>query len=205
MPIVRFPTRLSCVVGVVIMLAVIWYGGQGTGAQDAAPTDHLGGHGQDSDTATPDALDRSPYAGAYDPDAPIRGLDAGLVEQIRQGQGASLALPAELNGLPGPRHALDLAEQLDLSPDQRAQVQDVYDRYLANAIPAGERYLGAAQTLEEELRSGAISEEDLSGLVAEVSRREGDLVTIHLTAHLRTAGILTPEQIAVYNELRGYE
>ena len=205
MTIVRFPIRPAFVVSGFILLAVVQPGfSYLTAAQESTPPGQHGNHAPVGE-ATPESGTRSPYADVYDPDAPIRALTAELVEQIRQGQGASLALPAELNGLPGPRHVLDLADQLDLSPDQQTQVQHVYDRYLADAVPAGERYLAAAQALEEGLRSRAISEEELSALVAEASRLEGELVTIHLTAHLRTAGVLTPEQIATYNQLRGYE
>jgi len=204
-PIARFPIRRAFVVSGFILLAVVWSGLlPAIVAQEATPPGEHDDHAPVKE-ATPQSGTRSPYADSYDPEAPIRALSAELVEQILQGQGASLALPAELNGLPGPRHVLDLADQLDLSPGQQAQVQDVYDRYLAEAVPAGERYLAAAQALEEGLRSGAISEEELSELVTEASRLEGELVTIHLTAHLRTAAILTPAQIAVYNQLRGYE
>ena len=205
MTIVRLPIRPAFAASVFILLAVIWHGARVTGAQDASPADDHGGQGHTSEAATPEPSDPSPYAGIYDPDAPIRALSADLVEQIRQGQGASLALPAELNGVPGLRHVLELAEQLDLSSNQQAQVQEVFDRYLADAIPAGERYLAAGQALEEGFRAATITEEDLPGLVADVSRLEGELVTIHLTAHLRTAGILTTGQIAAYNQLRGYD
>ena len=205
MPIARFPIRRAFVVSGFILLAVVWSGSlPAIVAQEATPPGEHDDHAP-VEEATLQSGTRSPYADTYDSDAPIRALSGELVEQIRQGQGASLALPAELNGLPGPLHVLDLADQLDLSPGQQAQVQDVYDRYLADAVPAGERYLAAAQALEEGLRSRAMLEEELSALVAEASRLEGELVTIHLTAHLRTAGVLTPEQIAIYNQLRGYE
>ncbi|MBA2469421.1 MAG: hypothetical protein H0V37_08445 [Chloroflexia bacterium] len=205
MTIVRFPIRPAFVVSGFILLAVVQPGfSYLTAAQESTPPGQHGNHAPVGE-ATPESGTRSPYADVYDPDAPIRALTAELVEQIRQGQGASLALPAELNGVPGPRHVLDFAEQLNLSPDQQAQVQEVFDRYLVEAIPAGERYLAAAQALEEGFRTGTMTEEDLPGLVADVSRLEGELVTIHLTAHLRTADILTPEQISAYNQLRGYD
>ena len=46
---------------------------------------------------------------------------------------------------------------------------------------------------------------DLPGRVAEVKRREGELAAAHLIADLQTAEVLTSEQIAAYNQLRGYE
>jgi len=191
-------TRLSA------LLAVAGgYGLQDMGTHDATPTGHHGNQTQD-DNATPEPSTRSPYADDYDPDASIHALSAEEVEQIRQGEGASFALPAELNGVPGPRHVLDLVEELALSRDQRAQIQAIYDRFQADAIAAGERYLAAELALEEGFRARTLTAENLSDRVAEVSRLEGELVTIHLEAHLQTAEILTPEQIATYNQLRGY-
>jgi len=204
MLIFRFLTRLMTIISVVVLLsAAIWYGSQATDAQDATPPGHHSGQGQDSD-ATPEPSARSPYADAYNPDTSIHALSAEEVDQIRQGGGASFALPAELNGVPGPRHVLDLADELDLSLDQQAQIQAVYDRFRADAIPAGERYLAAEQALEEAFRSRALSEAGLPERVAEVSLLEGELVTIHLRTHLQTTEILTPAQIAAYNQLRGY-
>ncbi|MDP2956413.1 MAG: hypothetical protein Q8N53_08320 [Longimicrobiales bacterium] len=39
-----------------------------------------------------------------------------------------MARPAELNGFPGPRHVLDLADLLALAPDQRSEVQGIFER-----------------------------------------------------------------------------
>lgn len=204
MSVFRFPIRFTTIISVfVLLVAAIWFGSQSTGAQDATPTGHQSGQGQGND-ATQEPSAGSPYADDYDPGALIHALSTEEVDQIRQGGGASFALPAELNGIPGPRHVLDLAAELGLSPGQQAQVQAVYDRFRADAIPAGERYLAAEQELEEAFRSRTLSEAELPERVAEVSQLEGELVTIHLRAHLQTAEIVTPVQIATYNQLRGY-
>ncbi len=34
---------------------------------------------------------------------------------------------------------------------------------------------------------------------------EGELATAHLAAHLKTAAVLSPEQVETYDRLRGYE
>ena len=39
-----------------------------------------------------------------------------------------LALAAELNGYPGPRHVLDLADQLGLTPEQQVEAQRLLTR-----------------------------------------------------------------------------
>ncbi len=128
----------------------------------------------------------------------IRSLTPEQIAQIERGEGAGFALPAELNGVPGPRHVLDLGNDLGLSAEQQARVQAIFDTMQTAAIPAGERYLGAVQALEEDFRSGTLTEAAVSGRVAEVSRLQGDLATIHLVAHLQTVALLTPEQIAIY-------
>lgn len=171
-------------------------------AQDATPS---AGQGHGTGHAGGASAAGSPYASRYDPAAPIRSLTPDEIAQIERGEGAGFALPAELNGVPGPRHILDLAAELELSPEQHAQVDAIAGEMRAAVIPAGERYLAALHVLEAAFRSGTMTEMELAEQVAEVAQREGELATAHLWAHLRTAQVLTPEQIAAYNQLRGYE
>ena len=51
----------------------------------------------------------TPYAGMQN--RAIKALSDEQIAQLRAGKGMALALAAELNGYPGPLHALDLAEQ----------------------------------------------------------------------------------------------
>ena len=164
---------------------------------------HGGGHGDGHGGATPPV--GSPYADRFDPAAVIRSLTPEQIAQIERGEGAGFALPAELNGMPGPRHVLDMAHDLGLSHDQRQRVQAIHDDMRAAVIPAGQRYLAALRALEEGFRTGTIAESDLPARVAETARLEGELAAAHLVAHLKTAAVLTPEQIAAYNRIRGYE
>lgn len=183
------------------LLAVVATGARTiTTAQETTPAGHdRGGHA----AATP-ATD-SPYADDYDGTSAIRALTSEQIAQIERGEGAGFALPAELNGVPGPRHVLDLADDLGLSPEQRTAVQAIIDEMRAAVLPAGQRYLAAEQALEADFRSGRLTEQNLPGRVAEVKRREGELAAAHLIAHLRTAEVLSSEQIAAYGRLRGYE
>lgn len=170
-------------------------------AQDDTPAaGHGGGHAR---TGTPAA--DSPSAGRVDPAAAIRSLTPEQIAQVERGEGAGFALPAELNGVPGPRHVLDLAHDLGLSPEQTTRVQTISDEMRAAVIPAGQRYLAAVRSLEEDFRAGTLTDADLPGRVADVARLEGELAAAHLSAHLKTVKLLTPEQTATYKRLRGYE
>ena len=53
------------------------------------------------------------------------------------GRGMGLALAAELNGYPGPIHAIELAEQLHLSPDQISKLQSLFEAMKAETIRLG--------------------------------------------------------------------
>jgi hypothetical protein len=181
------------------------------GAQTTTHEAHAGGdgehsgHGGDAAEATTPATSDSPYAAEFDPDATIRSLTSDEIGQIERGEGAGFALPAEVNGVPGPRHVLDLAAELGLTPEQIEGVEASVDEMRAAVIPAGERYLDAVEALEADFRSGTLTEADLPGRVAEVARLEGELAAAHLAAHLQTAALLTPVQVAEYNRLRGYK
>jgi hypothetical protein len=161
-------------------------------------------HGNDHHRHPGGPADRSPYAGAFDPDATIRSLPAEAEAQIRSGQGAGYALPAELNGLPGPRHVLDLADDLSLDLAQRSAVEAIHRGMTERAVRAGRAYLAALEAFESDLRAGAITIDELDDRVAALALLEADLAAAHLAAHLETAAVLDAAQRAAYDRLRGY-
>jgi Spy/CpxP family protein refolding chaperone len=146
----------------------------------------------------------SPYAAPWLAGAEIRALSPAEVAQIIAGEGAGLARAAELNGLPGPRHVLDLAAELALTASQAAEIQAIFDAMRAEALAAGQLYLTAQQALENDFRANRVSRAALPARVAAVGRLRADLETVHLAAHLATHAELTPLQIEQYQLLRGY-
>lgn len=135
----------------------------------------------------------------------IRGLTAEQVEGYRTGAGMGFALPAELNGYPGPRHVLDLADELELSEEQLTDIQALFDEMLPEAIALGEEVLVQEETIELAFREGTITDEFLRTSLLESGRLEAELRYVHLSTHLATIEILTPHQVSLYNEIRGYE
>src|SRR3977135_712198 len=81
------------------------------------------------------AVAQTPYAGMQT--RSIKALSDQQIADLRAGRGMGLALAAELNGYPGPSHVLELADKLDLSPDQRAGVARLFDSMKAEAVPLG--------------------------------------------------------------------
>src|SRR5579872_6516636 len=66
-----------------------------------------------------------PYAGLQSRE--IKALSREEIAELRAGQGMGLALAAELNGYPGPRHVLDFANQLGLTDEQRMRILELFD------------------------------------------------------------------------------
>jgi hypothetical protein len=147
----------------------------------------------------------SAYAGQQDVAA--TGLLPGEVEALEQGRGMAQALPAEVNGYPGPRHLLDAADQetLDLRPPQRQAIERIYQRMHDRAVGKGAEILEAEAELARRFRHRHVDPPTLTELAGRIARLRGELRAIHLTAHLETTAELRPEQISAYQALRGYE
>src|SRR5215468_4054129 len=71
------------------------------------------------------AQSQQPYAGLQA--RPIKTLSEQQIADLRAGRGMGLALAAELNGYPGPIHAIELAEQLHLAPDQVTRLKGLFE------------------------------------------------------------------------------
>ena len=144
----------------------------------------------------------SPYAG--EEVRTIKSLSPEDVAELRRGGGWGQAKAAELNGMPGPAHLLQLQDEIGLDPGQVAVIQDLFATMEAGAIAEGERLIALEQELDEQFRQRTITDQSLRDLLAEITATRGQLRYIHLAAHLATPGILTQAQIDRYNELRGY-
>lgn len=134
----------------------------------------------------------------------ISSLSAEDIKELRQGAGWGLALPAELNGYPGPAHVLELWEDLGLSDAQVTKMQTTYDEMQAQAIAAGNRLIEAERSLDQGFKAGALTPEALRLLIADAEEARADLRFVHLSRHLQSVDLLTEGQISEYARLRGY-
>jgi len=65
----------------------------------------------------------------------IKSLSDDDIKELRRGGGWGLALAAELNGMPGPAHLLELKDQIPLTDDQVAKTQALLNDMRQAAIP----------------------------------------------------------------------
>lgn len=149
---------------------------------------------------------------AVDPEAPyagwqtreIKALSDADLDALRQGEGWGLALSAELNGVPGPAHLLELREEIPLSADQVAAIEDIVRAMRIDAVAAGARLIAAEAAIEAAFRADGLDAQRLRALIAEAEAARAALRFIHLSRHLSTPPLLSTDQIARYNSLRGY-
>ncbi|WP_163270587.1 hypothetical protein [Chelativorans alearense] len=143
-----------------------------------------------------------PYAGLET--RQIKALSPERIDGLLKGQGLSYALSAELNGLPGPRHVLDMAGKINLDAGQQAKIEAIFARMNAAARELGEALVEAEADLEGAFASGQPSAEDVAEQTARIADIEGRLRAVHLTAHLETDPLLTRHQKRLYAVERGY-
>lgn len=151
-------------------------------------------------------------AGAEQPHAPYAGfetralkaLSSQEISDLADGKGMGMALAAELNGYPGPRHVLDLAPRIGLSPNLVSETETLFARMQASAREIGKHVLEAEGELEKRFRNRSIDPDALRALTSEIGALRSELRALHLGYHLKMRALLNSDQIARYNRLRGY-
>src|SRR5215471_15730956 len=143
-----------------------------------------------------------PYAGQQA--RAIKSLSGDDIAALRKGEGMGMAKAAELNGYPGPAHVLQLVVQLGLTERQQRDVQAIFDRMSAAAKPLGRELIAQEQALDQLFAKGEITPDRLAAATAAIAELQGRLRAVHLSAHLETRALLNADQIARYQQLRGY-
>lgn len=142
------------------------------------------------------------YAGLQDRE--IKALSAEQMADLREGRGMGASLPAELNGVPGPMHVLELAPQLKMTPEQRASLEGITAEMKTSARQLGGQVIAAEAELDAAFKSNAADEKTIAETTARIASLQGQLRAVHLVAHLKTKRLLSVEQVTAYNVARGY-
>jgi hypothetical protein len=144
----------------------------------------------------------SKYAGQESRD--IKSLSQSDIEELRKGQGWGLAKAAELNGMPGPAHVLEMKDEIALDAKQAAEMEQLYIRMKRAAVPLGKELIQHERRLNRHFAHATMTDALLHELLGQIARVRKELRYVHLSTHLKTPEILTAEQISLYNRLRGY-
>jgi hypothetical protein len=182
-----------------------------TNVTTGSPEQHMAGNNfnDDADNMSSSAASSSqisPYSGQEI--RVIKSLSDNDVQSLQNGTGEAfggIAKLAELNGYPGPRHVLDIAQELQLTDRQRVEIELIYQNMSNNAKSIGSAIIAIEQDMDEAFANKTITEENLIAMLDKSANFYGQLRFVHLSAHLDTAQIMTTEQIQMYNEMRGYD
>ncbi|HEV2611441.1 MAG TPA: periplasmic heavy metal sensor [Noviherbaspirillum sp.] len=142
------------------------------------------------------------YAGQETRD--IKSLSQEDINGYLAGKGMGFAKAAELNGYPGPMHVLELASELQLTPEQQAKTKQLFDAMQVKASMLGRELVAAEQKLDRLFAGRSANTELLDNSLKEIGALQAKVRGAHLEAHLTQAEILTAEQTARYLTLRGY-
>lgn len=134
----------------------------------------------------------------------ISSLSEGELDDLRAGRGMGFALPAELNGYPGLRHVLDLAEELELTDEQIERTRRLFEEMQQEAIAAGEIYIERERAVDAVFADGNAGVAEIEAATEAAAEALGKLRAVHLRYHLKMTELLTRHQIHEYQKARGY-
>ena len=134
----------------------------------------------------------------------IKSLSADDISQLKQGKGWGLAKAAELNGVPGPAHVLQMKKKISLTQAQEKKIQALFDDMESKPIPLGKKLIELEKRLNQNFSNHTINKKSLMTQLEQIAVIRKDLRFTHLVTHLQTLDILKPEQVTLYNKLRGY-
>lgn len=145
---------------------------------------------------------KAPYAGQQERD--IKALSPAQVKGYLNGAGMGFAKAAELNHYPGPKHVMELAVKLGVTEAQMAETEKIFNKMKKETTELGKLLVDKEKKLDDLFASKQITPVKLDAMVAEAAKLLGGIRAAHLRTHIEMKNILTTEQVAKYDELRGY-
>jgi Heavy-metal resistance len=134
----------------------------------------------------------------------VKALSDEQIADLRAAKGMGYALAAELNGYPGPMHVLQLADQLNLSPAQRSELETQVAAMKREASALGEDVITLETELDRLFVSRSVTPTSLQQVSEKIGQKQAALRVAHLKYHLSSAASLSAGQVQHYNVLRGY-
>jgi hypothetical protein len=124
--------------------------------------------------ATNDTI--SKYTGQED--RIIKSLSSEDIKSLQTGTGdafGGMAKLAELNGYPGPRHVLDLANKLKLTDEQKKNITTIYNDMKKKALELGQKIVNIERIANEEFVNKSITDIQIKQLILKSAEIYGQL------------------------------
>ena len=92
---------------------------------------------------------------------PIKALSAEQVQDYLDGKGMGFALAAELNAYPGPKHVLEMKDELGLGGERLNEVEAIFGRMQARAKELGEQIVALERRLDAAFQERRVTSSEL--------------------------------------------
>ena len=100
--------------------------------------------------------------------------------------------------------ALELADELSLTSEQRAATRALMDSHRADARAIGAQLVEAERELDRLFARGEADDATLADRVRTAAALRGEYRLSHVETHRRMRALLSPGQVRRYDQLRGY-
>jgi Spy/CpxP family protein refolding chaperone len=144
----------------------------------------------------------SPYAAHTGRD--IKALSSSEITSLKNGAGMGYAMAAELNQYPGPMHVLELAKGIELSAEQKLATEQLMISHKAEARALGVALIEAERQLNELFATKQATDASVRQQTEKIALLQAKLRASHLVTHVKQTALLSKDQIARYQTLRGY-
>lgn len=126
----------------------------------------------------------------------LSGVSEQEKEMLLKGGGLGAGMIAMMNGYPGPKHVLEMGDELELTAAQRESIGTIYGKVKAESVKLGTELVEKDEALAALFTSGSVSTKDVEKRSREIGELQGRLRAAHLNAHVQTHAELTPAQLA---------
>lgn len=133
----------------------------------------------------------------------LGGMSDAEKEALKAGEGLGAGRLAMQAGYPGPRHVLEMGDELELTAAQKEQIGTIFGGAKASFAKMGAELVEKEEALEAMFAAGDVDVGDMTKLAAEIGERQGELRAAHLAAHVRTREALTPAQLEKLSAMAG--
>ena len=131
------------------------------------------------------------------------GVSAQEKEALLKGAGLGAGMIAMMNGYPGPKHVLEMGDELELTAAQRESIGTIYGKVKAESVKYGTELVEKDEELAALFASGSVSTDKVEKLSRDIGELQGRVRAEHLNAHVETFDALTPAQREMLAEMQG--
>ena len=133
----------------------------------------------------------------------LGGVSAQEKEALLKGAGLGAGMIAMMNGYPGPKHVLEMGDELELTAAQRESIGTIYGKVKAESVKYGTELVEKDEELAALFASGSVSTDKVEKLSRDIGELQGRVRAEHLNAHVETFDALTPAQREMLAEMQG--